>query len=333
MLKKSWLLLAAMHGKHDLGVDGRVPDYQHWSRVELQQQVTDLEDDLRDLVGRFALQHAHQITRGKALEWLSERFDAWEAVDRGFFVISTAWEFEQNVVPLQKAYETLDCPPYAELLLHPAIEVAFRHPEYMLARDLEFLYELCFDTEMLLCGVPNWSSVPKWAEGAGENLQTLARTVILSCFNLVESFVSGLARSHVMLHPTLDEQTVKRLLNNQEPLRKRVTAIPKAIAGESIPLDINKRPFSELFGKIKNHRDAFVHCEPGPQVSERGQLKEALFHDVSFEFAQQSVRSTIEVIRSIWRAVHGRSGPRWLHDLDDTGHFRRVNLTVGVRQE
>jgi hypothetical protein len=63
--------------------------------------------------------------------------------------------------------------------------------------------------------------------------------------------VSGLARSHIMRQPALDEQAVRRLLNNQEPLRKRVIAIPKAIVAESISLDTNKPPFSELFGKSR----------------------------------------------------------------------------------
>jgi hypothetical protein len=226
--------------------------------------------------------------------------------------------------------ETLDFPPYTELLLQPGIEVAFRHPEYMLARDLEFLYELYLDTDLLLGRVHTWPA-PEWARAGGENLQTLARTVILSCFNLVESFVSGLARSQIIQQPTLDEQTVRRLLSTQEPLKKRVIAIPRAIAGESISLDINKPPFSDLFGEIKNHRDAFVHCEPGPQLSQRGYAKQALFHDVPLKLVQHSVTSTIEVIRLIWGAVHGRPGPRWLHDLDDTGHFGRVNLTVAPR--
>jgi hypothetical protein len=157
LLKKSWLLLAAMYGKHHLGVDGIVPEYQDWSRLELQQQVSDLEDDLLDLAWRFAHKDAHQITRAAALEWLAERFDEWEKLDRGLFVMSTAWAFEQNIAPLQWPSEALDFPPYAELLLEPGLDVAFRHPEYMLARHLE-------------------------------------------------------------QHPTLDEQVVKRLLNNQEPL-------------------------------------------------------------------------------------------------------------------
>jgi flavin reductase (DIM6/NTAB) family NADH-FMN oxidoreductase RutF len=37
---------------------------------------------------------------------------------------------------------------------------------------------------------------------------------------------------------------------------------------------VNKPPFSELFGRIKDHRDSFVHCEPGDLPSERGYVKE-----------------------------------------------------------
>ena len=70
-----------------------------------------------------------------------------------------------------------------------------------------------------------------------------------------------------------------------------------------MPLDINKQPFSVLFGVIKAHRDAYVHCEPGPMHSERGQHKEALFHDVSRTLVEQSVRSTIEVLRLIWKVA------------------------------
>jgi hypothetical protein len=76
-----------------------------------------------------------------------------------------------------------------------------------------------------------------------------------------------------------------------------------------------------------------VHCEPGTQLSQRGYVKQALFHDVSLTLVQHSVTATIDVIRLIWHAVHGGPGPHWLHDVDDTGHFGRANLTVAPRPE
>jgi hypothetical protein len=43
------------------------------------------------------------------------------------------------------------------------------------------------------------------------------------------------------------------LVDTHGPLRKRVIAIPKTIVGGEVPLDINKQPFSVLFGVIKAH--------------------------------------------------------------------------------
>jgi hypothetical protein len=131
-----------------------------------------------------------------------------------------------------------------------------------------------------------------------------------------------------MGHPNLDDKTVRKLMNTYEPLKKRVLAVPRAISSAALSLDVNKSPFLELFGAIKDHRDAFVHCEPGTMQSERGYVKQALFHDVSPELAQTAVKSATAAIQLIWNAVHGRTGPNWLHDLDETGHFDRVNLTV-----
>jgi hypothetical protein len=203
----------------------------------------------------------------------------------------------------------------------------------MLARDLEFLYEIYLDTESLLRRVHNWANAPEWASTGSENAQTLARTIVLSCFNLIESFTSGLARAHVMQHPNLDDQTARKLMNTYEPLKKRVLGVPRAISGGVLSLDVNRPPFSELFGRIKDHRDAFVHCEPGDLPSERGYVKETLFHDVSPELARTAVNSTIAAIRLIWNTVHGTTGPKWLRDLDETGRFPRTNLTVVPRKD
>jgi len=334
LLKKAWIFVGAMVGEYNLGADGVIPDYERWSRLRLQQQVEDLESDLMGTLEHLLKDDVGKVTLRPAVEWLAQKHDEWKPKRHiAIFTIGTMKEFAEHVAPLHEVMESLDAPPYSEMLLQPGSAVAFRHPEYMLARDLEFLYELYLDTDALLNTVRNWYQAPDWARAGAENIQTLGRTVILSCFNLVESFVSGLARAHVMETPGLDDVAAKKLVDTHEPLRKRVIAIPKTIIGGEVPLDINKQPFSVLFGVIKAHRDAYVHCEPGPMHSERGQHKETLFHDVSRTLVEQSVRSTIEVLRLIWKVVHNRSGPRWLHDLDQEGHFKRTNLTIARRPE
>lgn len=81
-------------------------------------------------------------------------------------------------------------------------------------------------------------------------------------------------------------------------------------------------------GPLKDRRDAFVHCEPGPEPSERGHVKETLFHDAGVAIVDETVDATIDVIRRVWHAVHERRGPRWLPDRQSNGHFPGENLRL-----
>jgi len=112
----------------------------------------------------------------------------------------------------------------AEILPQPGTDVAFRHPEYMLVRDLVCLFQLHSDAEALAEGV-NWADPPPWAGRASENALGLARTTVLTCFNLLESFVSGLAQAHSMHHPEMDKRTREALLSTKDSLRKRMIAV------------------------------------------------------------------------------------------------------------
>jgi hypothetical protein len=85
-------------------------------------------------------------------------------------------------------------------------------------------------------------------------------------------------------------------------------------------------------GPLKARRDAFVHCEPGPAPSERGYVKEELFHDVGPQIVENTIDITIEVIRRIWLAVHQRPGPRWLPERLPSGHFPGDNLHLSIEQ-
>jgi len=327
-LKKVWLIAAIMAGYKPVGEERIIDAYATWPRKRLQRFTADIEADIVDTI-RPLLVHPKDAIRPRAVAWLAERFDEWAASGLGVFTVSTAQEFEARVGRIT-ARKAIEVPPYTELLLQPGSSMAFRHPEYMLARDLVFLYELYRQAEDLLATV-NWSNIPKWVESGTENSQSLARTVVLTCYNLLESFVSGLARGYVMERPSLDEEVKARLLDAKAPLRRRILSVPRIITKNPIDLDINKPPLSDLMGELKARRDAFVHCEPGPVASERGYVKETLFHDVRPEVIASTVDTTIDVIRRIWRAVHGKDGPRWLPLRSEDGHFpgRNLRLTTG----
>jgi hypothetical protein len=201
----------------------------------------------------------------------------------------------------------------------------------MLVRDLGLLYDLYRDAESM-CDAINWRNPPAWAANAGENTQALARSVIQTCFNLLESYVSGLARAHIMQKP-VDIQVREKLIDTRESLRKRIRQVPALITGRECPLRQDDYPLGPLFDDIKRRRDAFVHCEPGRQESGRGYIKEAVFHDISPEVVGSAVKATHDTIRQIWQFVHERQGPRWLPALDPSGRFGKPNLALAPRHE
>jgi hypothetical protein len=242
-LKKTWLIAAVMTGYDPQGDERMVDAYATWPRLRLQKFIADIEEDIVESIRPLLVQPKDAV-RPKAVAWLAERFDAWHASGLGLFTISTAQEFEARVGRVT-ARKQIELPPYTELLLQPGSPMAFRHPEYMLARDLAFLYEVFRQAEDLLTRV-NWSRPPEWAKSGSENSQSLARTVILTCYNLLESFVSGLAREHVMTHPTLTEDEKAKLLDTKGALRKRILSVPKMITSNVIDLDINKAPLADL---------------------------------------------------------------------------------------
>jgi hypothetical protein len=324
-LKKACLMAALLAGHKLTEDEAMIPAYARWTRRRLQQHVVDLEADLGDALGVILAEPPRRVS-ARVTNWLTARFEEWAAAGFGLLVVSTTQEFEENVGGL-RATAVLDVPPYAQVLLQPGIDVAFRHPEYMLSRDLSLLYDLFRDAEELLASV-DWNRPPQWAPAASENALALGRATVQCCFNLLEAFVNGLARAHAMMTPNLDKELAASLHDTQSPLRRRIIRIPSLIRGESPKLDINRPPFSILFGDIKMHRDSYVHCEPGPMESQRGYVKEEMFHDAFAPVVGSAFDSTCEIIRLVWHHVHSRGGPAWLHDREENGRSARRNLRL-----
>jgi hypothetical protein len=324
-LKKAWIVSASLVGYRFKVGEFSVPNYLAWQRRPLLRQVADLRDDLTETLERLVTTSARPIGR-RAVDWLAGRFEPWADTGFGVFTVSTVFDFERLVGTL-KAHKVMDVPPYAEMLVQPSLPVAFRHPEYMLARDLAVLLDFFKDTESLLRRV-TWTNPPNWAMGASENGQALARAVIQSCFNLLESFTSGLAQTYLLTHSRIEASAETTLRDTRSPLGRRVLDIPNTIVGRPSELRRDTPPISTLFGKVKRYRDAFVHCEPGPMESTRGYVKEALFHDVSSELVEETVNACAEVIRKTWLFVYRRRGPSWLPDRDSAGSFGRKALVI-----
>ncbi|MFC1830502.1 hypothetical protein ACFL0S_00585 [Thermodesulfobacteriota bacterium] len=329
--KKAWILLMCWIGvHHDKSFklsDFEIPRYEIFSKKTLENHVEDLREDCKEILDLIVyLKTKYEYSN--AITWMSQQLDYWYAQskgDLGIFTLCTAIQFENEVGSL-KIREEVEVPPYAELLLQGPLGLAIRHPEYMLIRDLGLMYDLYRDTEDIQKKIEGRLPFPEWGSAAGENWQSFARSVIITCFNLLESFISGVARTYLMEHSELDEDIRKKLTDNRKPLKNRLVSIPLLITGFSPGLDVNKPPLSELFGPIKQRRDAFVHCEPGPQTAPQGYVKERMFHDLSQETVDQCVGYTFEIIAIIWSSVNGNEKPKWLPKRRLDGRFGKENL-------
>ena len=323
-LKKAWLLAAAFigAGKQMTEKDFTIPNYLAWENKLLKSHIADLEDDFED-IAKHVLLNWKRTNLSTTTAWFAERFEAWRKAGFAVFDLGRVREFEETVGRLGFR-KIMDCPPYAQILLQGFNGAAIRHPEYHLASDLALLYNLFLDFEAILDEARRQRK-PRHLEHG----QSLARSVILTCFNLLESFVSGLAAAFLLENPNAPEDVAKKLQDNNLSLRKRFLLFPSLITGRPGLLNDSQPPLQELFGDCKQRRDSFVHCEPGPTPTKRGgYIKEEHFHDVNLAIVQKTVELTYEAICLAWNAVHGKDKPSWLRTRDTNGRFPRVRVTL-----
>lgn len=306
MLNQAWVVLWAWAGRlPPSGEYVRIPAYADWRRRAIQQQISQLEDDIKPFLP-LVLGSKHTRTHEERfLAFASSNYERLMDANSPF-CLCTIYEFERKVGPIRAAKE-LDAPPYTEILMQGFRGVAYRHPEYMLARDVECLHELFWQSEDFVRGNIRKQIQPPWMGDGVQNVQTLGRATVLACFGLLESFASGLARGHLLMHPDIDGLKRKQLERSHGPLLERLTTIPSLIREQPLPVAIDEPPLLRLFGDIKQFRDAFVHCEPGEHEARSGFVKQARFHDVTAELVDDTVRLTSETIRIIWR---------WFNDTD-----------------
>ncbi len=319
MLKKTWILTMAMHGAprggKEMESEFKIPQYSFFENGFLKRHIRDIEDDIREIAKKILIRKSLQRSSYK---WCAQKFEDWHRSGSHIFVLGTIYEVESELGPLALR-RRIECPPYAQVLLQGFSSAAVRHPEYHLARDIEFLWNLFFDeyrqcAENLRRGEPTHT----------ERMQSLGRSVIIACFNLLESFVSGLTTEWRILNPTVAATT--KLPDEMSPLKKRFFAIPAAITGKPNLIDQNSPLFVELFDDLKKRRDSFVHCEPGQKITKLGYIKEEQFHAIDHNVVERAVRLTIAAITHVWKAVHNRDGPRWLPSFDDGGNLCRNTI-------
>lgn len=318
--KKAWVMGIALIGKPVSLPSGHLdlPSYLDWQIKPLKRHLDDLKRDI-DEVGKLLILNGWNASqRNTAVPWLATKYDEWMRSRQPIWEVGRVLEVE-NAIGKLGIRKRIECPPYAQVLLQAFFGAAIRHPEYHLAHDLALLNNLFLDAEAIAD-----EHLRNKRPHSNENSQSLARSVILTCYNLLESFVSGIVTEFVIHNPHAPQETLKRLQKPKDrSLKVRFEEVPALITGVEDVMAPFKNVLSALFGEYQKRRNAFVHCEPGPVTA-----KEAFFHETDAKVVRETISLTISAIRSAWKVVHKTEGPRWLPDPDTKGRFASIEARL-----
>ncbi len=292
-----------------------IPAYLGYPIQQLQQH----SEGLRSLLAGLGIDK-ERILNPSAVAWLADAFDMWAATEFAIFDLGRLVDIEAQIGELVHG-RVMDCPAYAHVILQGFhVGAGIRFPEYHLATDLRLMMNLYLDCQDMMKVDLSLTDEPN---------QSLGRSVILTCFNLLEAFTSGLVAEYLIKNLNADSDIVRELEDKNAALSRRFSRVPGLVRGDRLFLDLQQPPLAKLFGEIKWRRDSFVHCEPGSAPTKRGYVKEAFFHEIGAPLVSETVDLTLDAITLAWNRATGKKRPSWLPSYQKDGRLghREVSLS------
>lgn len=146
-----------------------------------------------------------------------------------------------------------------------------------------------------------------------------ARMGILTCFNLLEAFLNGMAWWFEHEDERYQElSNKKKKLVQDGSFRDKLLHYPEIFTGTKLWSEDDGlvRGYLE---RVKPFRDALVHASPFSQPDRFGGLdKLQHVYLIDSKKAREAAKLTIEIIGTIWMHVHGDNSqkPIWLQELE-----------------
>jgi len=154
------------------------------------------------------------------------------------------------------------------------------------------------------------------------------RACVLSCFNLVEAYINGLAWDYVQTHDIsgLSKDNRNVLAESERPVNiiDKLVKIPRLVAGRDTgPLHQTRDPLRSFVEVIKPYRDAIVHASPFAAPEKFGGYdKLSKIYELNLSTVRRAVDITIAVIGEIHRFIGGNGNlPVWVLPRKDDGTF------------
>lgn len=201
----------------------------------------------------------------------------------------------------------------------------FKYPEHMLAGDVVESLKLLAQAESALkrYEVKSFQGIIRERDEVSSTirLETFScRACILSCFNLIEAFLNGLAWdfSQAPENITNLSEKKKKLLQDGT-IRDKLIKYPEIISGKALWTE-NSEPVKSFMEQVKPFRDSLVHASPFSTPERYGGVdKLEHLYRIDIGKARQAARVSVEVIEKLFRHIRDPdvAFPDWLQDLVD----------------
>jgi hypothetical protein len=199
----------------------------------------------------------------------------------------------------------------------------FKYPEDILAKDIAEALALLCQAESMLEKYKNNSHQDVLSKrdeiSSALRLQSFScHACILSCFNLIEAFLNGLAwdflRSSGSI-ATISEKNKKLLQDGS--IREKLINYPKIISGTQLWTE-NDEPLKSFLEQVKPFRDSLVHPSPFSKPERYGGIdKLEHLYRIDPDKAREASKISAEVIEKILQHIQDYEVglPVWLQDL------------------
>lgn len=154
------------------------------------------------------------------------------------------------------------------------------------------------------------------------------RSCILSCFNLIEAYINGLAWDYVQTHDisSLSQDNRNVLTEFERPVKfiDKLIKIPRLVTEKDTgALHQSRDPLKSFIEIVKPYRDAIVHASPFTAPEKFGGYdKLAKLYDLDLATVRQSVNLTVGLIGAIHNFVDGVDElPNWMPKRTEDGKF------------
>jgi len=305
-----------------------VEQYLGRPRRDLKAERAAIRDSLRGEIAKFCRHNFENIRPedlAKLYEPLFERGSVWYLPLTDF--LRDFGKFRVGVLKGAPLHATVHISPWG-------LQTDF--PEHHLMRDLAISFNEVVEIEehrLISYRTKTWRERKK-QETRGEIADLIRRsevnqrTCVLSCFNLIEAYINGLAWDYVHTHDIsgLSKKNQNVLTESERPVNiiDKLVKRPRLIAEKDAgPLHQTRDPLKSFIEVIKPYRDSIVHASPFAALEQFGGYdKLSKIYELDLSTVRRAVDITIAIIGEIHRFIGGEGDlPVWFLPRAEDGRF------------